>query len=339
MNGMRLRSFETPTGFRILYLARHVKPPVRKIDQTAGQYPRYHNEIATLLGTFGAELTVSGDASAVLREGPGVDYIFSLFNRVRIRHGEVFVSAVCEYLRKPYLGSSPAIRALAEDKHLAKLVVESLGFDTPEWTLFDPVLGGVVSAPFRGPYFVKPRMGAGSEWITEDSLQETWKGARNRAEEMIAEGIDALIEKFIHGENVTQPVLGDLEPIVLPPILCPSSSRGRILTRDIKLQSDHDMDYQEVSNSETSRRLRSLAQRLYREIQPVDYLRIDFRYESETNCLWFLEFNICCDISSFGSFMAAAQRAGLSQQSVLSHILAFSVERQKSLRQHLQGVL
>jgi len=110
------------------------------------------------------------------------------------------------------------------------------------------------------------------------------------------------------------------------------------LTYTEKLQENSLMDFSVILDKAIEKTIRSYVQSFWQLISPADYFRMDFRYDEASGRLSFLEFNICCDISSFGSFMYAAKQVGLTQEQVLNHIMSYSVERQQRLREQLDGI-
>ena len=116
-----------PKDIRILYLA-HYAPATPDAPLPTGVrdlvYAEYHFKVFQILKKV-FPLTVSCcDPGIMLHSDLSVDYIFSLYNRMPFRNSEVFVSSVAEYHNIPYLGARPNIRALAEDKHLAKMMAK-----------------------------------------------------------------------------------------------------------------------------------------------------------------------------------------------------------------------
>jgi D-alanine-D-alanine ligase len=188
------------------------------------------------------------------------------------------------------------------------------------------------SAPFPGPYFVKPRTGAASEHVSDNSFQATWDGAVALAHELVSAGVDAMIERFVDGMNITVPVLGNAAPIVLPPVILNTRNPKGILTHEEKLQMMGEMEFSTLQDQVAISPLERYSRQIYTTIAPVDYTRIDFRYDQATEELTFLELNVCCDISSFGSFMYSANTLGITQRDIISHILSYSFGRQQSLR-------
>ena len=302
-----LESFAPVEPFRLLYAAHHVFEDQPSAPERSGQYPRYHQEILQLLESFDIEAEATDTVDGISEKIACADYIFSLMNRVNMTNGEVYISALCEYHRKPYLGARPSVRALAEDKSTAKHLATSLGITTPHWVVVAEQLPAPNDPVFSGPYFVKPRFGAGSEYITLASYRENWKEAVDQAELLVNAGQEAMIEKFHPGVNITIPILGGRDPTILPAVVLEAKNDLGILTHEDKLQLSGEMPFSVLRLGTLVEDLSKAASALFDEIRPVDYARFDFRLEPSSGMLAFLEMNICCDISSFGSFMFAAK--------------------------------
>ncbi len=67
---------------------------------------------------------------------------------------------------------------------------------------------------------------------------------------------------------------------------------------------------------------------LWQAAGPMDYFRLDYRFEPETGRRIFLEFNICCHIGRSGAICLAASQWGLSQTDLLGHVIEYSLRRQ-----------
>ncbi len=67
---------------------------------------------------------------------------------------------------------------------------------------------------------------------------------------------------------------------------------------------------------------------LWKAAGPIDYLRLDYRFDPATGRRVFLEFNICCHIGRSGAICLAASQWGLTQADVLGHVVEFSLRRQ-----------
>jgi D-alanine-D-alanine ligase len=324
-----LMKFSKPPEFSLLYVARHVHENQLTAPASSGQYPRYHGELRDLLEHLIGDVTAVGTEVGLQEKIIAASYVFSLMNRVRMKNGEVFVSTLCEYAGVPYLGASPAIRALAEDKHLAKHMIRSLGVPTKPVVPCSVAVPAPLSAPFDGPFFVKPRTGAGSEHVSAASRQDTWAGARMQAEALTRTGVEVIIEQYARGRNVTVPVVGAMHPEAFPPVVLQAEGPFETITHDDKQQREGGMRFELLDARSLSSELMAVSKRIFAEIAPVDYARMDFRVDIETGTYQFLEMNIGCDISSFGSLMHSVNSTGVSQEALVSHTLAYSHTRQK----------
>jgi D-alanine-D-alanine ligase len=316
---------------RILYLANYA--PLNSVEAAGEQgesvrYTQYHKEMFVLLEDLGFDVTSSRNVEALLERPGSYDYVFSLLNRAPYRGSEILVSALCEYFRLPYLGARPHVRAVAEDKYVAKLVARQLGFAVPAGRVYKASDLKLSAPSFPGPYIAKPRCGASSKHITEDCIQDLWKDLVLEVRRLLELGDDVLVEEWIPGINISLPVIGGSSPLVLPPYQLDSPKKGQLVTyaqkrgleKSLKRTSFEDRSiYDEISRG---------ALRLYSELEPIDYFRLDFRI-TDLNKPVFLEFNVCCNIGPQSGFYACARRQGLSHREMLIRILSYSFKRQE----------
>ena len=73
-----------------------------------------------MLEEIGLNLVLEDDYEALF-ERPDVDFVFPLLNRGGFLNSEMMLPLLCTRLGLPYLGASPILRGLADDKHLSKL--------------------------------------------------------------------------------------------------------------------------------------------------------------------------------------------------------------------------
>lgn len=182
---------------RILFLARHA--PVAPAYACAaffgdGGYPAYYHRIWRVLTDLGYRVTTANQCRALYRHAPDIDLVFSLYNRMPIDNPEIFVASTCEFLHLPHVGAKPNIRALAEDKWIAKNFARSIGLPVAEGATYSRAEELKTPPAFAGPYFVKNRFGAASEGISEQSIQDDWAGASRVAEGFFARGMSVLVE-------------------------------------------------------------------------------------------------------------------------------------------------
>lgn len=161
------------SNIRVLYLAKYA--PVDGIDYSKDSSSvellvKYHKEVYDAISNNYSVIS-SNKIDGIAMYHSKVDYVFSIFNDAPFRNPEVFVSSMAEYTRLPYLGARPNIRALAEDKHIAKMVALYAGLPTAKWIIVNCDSAFDISQiTFDGPYFVKPRYGAASVHISQKNI-------------------------------------------------------------------------------------------------------------------------------------------------------------------------
>lgn len=315
---------------QILYLA-HYAPetggtPI-SVGATNRVYSEYHYKVFTVLKELFPKTVPCRNPSIMLDENLSVDYIFSLYNRMPFRNSEIFVSSVAEYHKIPYLGAQPNIRALAEDKHLAKMMARYAGVKTPDWKIYN--IGSVPECPsFDPPYFCKPRFGAASKGIDESCACTTWLQAKSKIESFHALGVDVILEKQIKGIYHTSPVLNNFGNFMyLPCIAQYSTLEGGIVTYEQKRKIALGLTRKIVENQEIQSKLHSLSEKMYPLVQPLDYTRFDYIVEEKSGTPYFLEFNVCCNLGEHSAISQAAKYLGIKYKELIANITFSSLYR------------
>lgn len=327
-------------GLKVVFLAKQapMEPGFRpELDDQCGIEPRYNHELMSSLQELGIKCVPCrslDDFCAIARDA---DFVFTIFNRADFRNGEIYVSLQCEKMGIPYLGAPPNIRALAEDKSFAKHLAVSIGLTTPEWTTYGmdtPLL----PPAFEGPYFAKPRFGAASDEVCVDSIQEEWSGLKIKIEDLLHKGKEVIVEKCISGTDLTVPVLGAAQPLILDVLEEVSDMPSGISTYRQKRMLDKGRVRRVLEDAELASGIRAQVKKLIAHIRPYDYLRVDFRLCQKTRQAYFLEFNIGCNLGSHAAIMHAASHQSIDRVRVVEHILAYSLSRQKLKRQHAEEI-
>lgn len=315
---------------RILFLAPHA-PEAPDYACRAfpgdGGYPAYHHRVFHALKGLGYGVRTSSRADAPL-QAAGIDLVFSLLNRMDMAHPEVLVPALCAFRHLPVVGAAPNIRALAEDKWLTKKVAEAIGLPVAPGAVYGTPAALAAPPPFPGPYFVKNRFGAASEGVSEASIQEDWAGAQAIAAALMARRMSVLVEQYAPGIDVTVPVLGGDPPLVLGLVHPRSDRAGAIVTEALK--RDDPLGYALFDAGAETAAFHRDAHALWAAAGPMDYLRLDYRFDPGSGRRTFLEFNICCHIGRSGAICLAAARFGLTQADVLGHVVEYSLARQRA---------
>lgn len=318
---------------RILLLARHapLAPDFACRDFPGdGGYPVYYHRVWRVLGDLGYPVTTADDCAALTARAGGTDLVFSLYNRMSMRNPEIFITATCQYLGLPVVGGPANIRAVAEDKWLCKQVARSLGLPVADGAIYGHPDALARPPAFPGPYFVKNRFGAASEGVGPGSIQDDWSGAAEVARRLMARGMAVLVEAFVPGIDITVPVLGGETPLALGVVRPLSDQAGGIITEDLK--RDDPLGYEMFATpADLDQAMADDVARLWGGLGPMDYLRLDYRFDPATGRRVFLEFNICCHIGRSGAICLAAGQWGLTQADVLGHVVEFSRRRNRAL--------
>jgi D-alanine-D-alanine ligase len=335
-----LKSIQSPGSLRVLFLANYAPDfPDFAVKPFSGDggYPEYHYQLFNALKKIGCKVWSTSKPYAIQFAHGNVDYVFSLMNRMPMLNSEIFVSSYCEFARIPYLGARPNIRALAEDKYLTKLAVQALHLPVAPGLPFAAGWTLPKEPPFDGPFFVKNRFGAASEGIFERNFCPDWMTVTRLTQEMTTQGDEGLIERFCEGIDVTVPVLGGSEPMVLGFVHAKSNKVGNIVTQDLKLDDHLGNEIIDVGGMEQE--FHSDIAAIWRAFGPMDYFRVDYRVDLGKKRRWLLEINICCYLGAHGAICLAAEQHGLSRLDILNHIIGYSLERQKFMRQQCEWIL
>ena len=329
-----------PQATRILFLARFAPDdPIYTVkpEAIASGYSEYHFRLFEALQSIGYRVSSSSKPYAALVAGGNVDFVFSLLNRMPLRNPELLVPSICTYLRLPCLGAPPNIRALAEDKYLSKLAFAALGLPVAPGRVYLP--GAAPEPPeFAGPYFVKDRFGAASEGVTEASLQASWQGAARVVDDFHASGKEVLVERFCPGIDVTVPVLGLAPWFVLGHIAPRSDKVGGILTADLKTDDRLGNELIDVG-ADTAAAIEADVRAVWAALGPIDYFRLDYRWDPATGRRFLIEMNICCYLGVRGAFGLAGERHGYDRTQLLAHVVEYSLARQRGAQAHTSWVV
>jgi D-alanine-D-alanine ligase len=319
---------EAKERLRIMFIAKHAKWG-GGLHPEDGNHALYHVEVRQILEEIGLNLVLADKYDALFSD-PGVDFVFPLLNRGGFLNSEMMLPLLCTRLGIPYLGASPILRGLSDDKHLTKLCVVARGIPTAPWKIFRrgaPVTE--VGAPMAERMVIKPNASSAS-WGVMDASD--WSGVERAVTEIHDMGHDAIMEPFLNGSDVEVPVITvGGEPIVMPMMLFeqadPSHLRTYYEKRDLveRVQKYQLVDFE---NDRIQPIIDDLTRKLIGEFFPFDYGSYEFRVNLEKGDVQFLEVNLNCNLWSEKVFGRSAKRYGWTQKQLIETILAESLSRQ-----------
>ena len=318
-------SAEARERLRILFIAKHALWD-GGLHPEDGNHAPYHVEVRDILKGLGLNVSLANRYDALF-EKPDVDFVFPLLNRGGFLNSEMMLPLLCTRAGIPFLGASPILRGMADDKHLTKMAAHARGIPTAPWAIYRR--GAPVEqarCPAGDRLVIKPNASSAS-WGVQDATD--WAGAEAAIANIHSQGHDAIVEPFLNGSDVEVPVITlGAAPTVMPMMLFeqadPSHLRTYYEKRDLV---DRAQKYQLVpfEDPEWMPVIADYTRRLAEEFRPFDYGRFEFRLDREGGKVQFLEVNLQANLWSQKVFGRSAALAGLSQAQLIETILAESL--------------
>lgn len=341
---------EAKRRLRILFLSKHAKWP-GGLHPEDGNHALYHVETREILQGLGLQVETANSFDALF-ERPDVDFVFTLLNRGGFLNSEMLAPLLCTRAGVPFLGASPILRGLADDKHLAKLCAAARGLPTAPWTVYrrgapieekrlppyeaqphregdQPQAGGGAGGdPRRTRWVIKPNASSAS-WAVQDARD--WPGVEAAVADIHAQGHDAIVEPFLVGSDVEVPVITiDGEPVVMPMMLFEQADPTHLRTyyekRDL-VERGHKYQLVPFVDEQWTPIIAEHTRNIAQEFRPFDYGRFEFRLDRESGTLNFLELNLQANLWSEKVFGRSAALAGLTQSQLVETILHESLRR------------
>lgn len=319
--------------------------PGETVDSAAGRKrkpPKLdRDEISDVLQKLGHEvdsLELDGrDSSLIAVAKSKADLIFNL---VESYAGDdtkdMNVAAFLDLVGKRYTGSGPRALHLAQDKAIAKKIVQFHGLNTPDSLVWDHGRLGHAQ-DVRFPLIVKPASEDGSIGIDQGAVVTSIKELMERIEYINHEfDSPALVEEFIEGREIYVAVIGNGKPEALPAVELDLSKlpddMPKIAGYEVKFDRDSDaykMTKSAVATTldeETSSRLGEAAVTAYRALHLRDYGRIDMRLTAEGK-IYVIEANPNPWLASSAEFAMAARAAGRTYTQLIGEIVDLAMAR------------
>ncbi|MGQ0559346.1 MAG: D-alanine--D-alanine ligase family protein [Sphingosinicella sp.] len=318
---------EAKKRLRILFIAKHAKWQ-GGLHPEDGNHALYHVETREILRGLGLNLRVE-DRFDVLFERPDVDFVFPLLNRGGFLNSEMLLPLLCTRVGVPFLGASPILRGLGDDKHLAKLCAAARNIPTAPWAVYR--CGAPVEqnrCPQGERLVIKPNASSAS-WAVQDARD--WAGVAAAIADIHGQGHDAIVEPFLNGSDVEVPVITiDGKPVVMPMMLFEQADATYLRTyyekRDL-VERGHKYRLVPFIDEKWTPVIADYTRQVAEDYRPFDYGRFEFRLDAETGTLNFLELNLQANLWSEKVFGRSADLAGLTQAQLIETILYEGLRR------------
>lgn len=317
----------TKRALKILLIAKHVHWE-GGLHPSDGTHATYHREMRAVLEAIGVDLRLA-DSYEALFGAPDVDFVFPLLNRGGFLNSEMLLPLLCERRGIPYLGASPILRGLSDDKHLSKQVAAARGLPTAPWAIFRRGAGIDLSlCPPARKHVVKPNASSASWGISAAHDHEDIRAAIHRLHK---DGHDVIVEPFIPGHDIEVSVITlEGRPFILPIQIVeqhdPSYLRTYLEKRN--LIDGQAYEIRPLVDDRIRREAERQSLEMMREYLPFDYGRFEFRLDHVTGALSFMEVNLNCNLWSKKTIAMAASQIGWSHAELIETILTESLDRQ-----------
>lgn len=268
----------------------------------------YHFKIVETLAELKCDFYSTSDINFLIDNYKNYDLVWSIYNRINFRNSEIFVQSLCERLGVNYIGATPNIRAIAEDKSAAKaLWANHLGIKTAKWVTASKDYPLCEKSPFSAPYFIKPRFGSASIGIDESCFCLTWDEVIKKSEEYFLEDdrAEVIVEEYIDGIYYGVAVVNSIDgkPIIAVPHYQVSNKPHNVITYRQKRRTESGMKRFISNDSTLNELLVSYANKIFLNMQPCDYARIDFIVEKNSGIPYFLEANVLMNMGINSGFV------------------------------------
>lgn len=293
----------------------------RTIDRVLEALSERFEEVACLEGdaTLLEELAEFLDPEAVQTRPPGI--VLNLAYGVQGDGRYTHVPGMLEMAGVPYTGAGPLGHAVSLDKVTAKTLMRAEGIPTPEWrTAAGP--GAGIADGMSFPLIVKPRQESTSYGI---SLVRDPAELNAAVGEIVARyHQEALIEQYIDGRELCIGLLGNGRPEILPAVELDFTGRDlQLMTFDDKYHRSQN-EPAKLCPAPVAPEVLAEAERAavaaFAACHCRDYARVDLRLD-EHGAPWVLEINSMASLGGGGSYVRAAEQAGLDLASLLERII------------------
>lgn len=307
-------------------------------DPEDGNHAVYHHELRRTLEGIGLNILAANSFEALFKR-PDVDFVVTLLNRGGFQNSEMLAPLLLVRHGLRYLGASPMLRGLADDKHLMKVAARHHGVPTVDWAVYRQGTGAPVEPAFRAERFVVKPNASSASWGLR--IVDSWSAAKVHVEHLQAQGYDAIVEPWVPLIDVAVPVVGGAGGAwLLPPMMYqpPDPTTPRSYEEKRALVAGGDDPLVPVEDPILRARLETHTRALKAELWPFDYGRFEFRYDPATGNLHFMEVNVSCNLWSKKTISRSAALLGIDHATLVETIVAYSLMRQGLLRADAIGL-
>ena len=282
------------------------------------------------------------DLPSLLRQFDPADYVVLNWceSLPGDEHSDFRVAQMLEAAGFTFTGASSKALEFSWNKPKVKERLRRLGISTPTWKVFKRVEHGGWTI---FPAIVKLALEHSSLGISPESVVLNVDEMLRRLEYLLnTYGGPVIVEDFVDGREFYVPMIGDGEPLMLPPVEMDyhsfSDIHQRLCTFDAKFTPGSG-PYMGIAcrvpaplNEDEYAKLKQLALAGYAALECRDYARMDVRLRDGT--FYLIDVNPNADISADASMARGAAAAGYSYGEMISLLVTSAAERHPRFKQH-----
>lgn len=315
-------------GLRIQFLAKHAASGGVP-HETDGNHAVYHHELRSTLEGIGLDVRIGTSYDAIGRAAE-IDFAIPLLNRTGFQNSEMLAPLLLARAGIPYLGASPILRGLADDKHLSKLAARHHGVPTADWIVCRRGMPLPAEPAQRAERLVVKPNASSASWGVK--ILADWAEVREHVQILQAGGHDVIVEAYKPLMDIAVPVVGGAgaEPWLLPSFAYAPDDIGSLRSYEEKraLVPCGVDPLVPIEDKALVAKLEAHTLALTAELWPFDYGRFEFRYDPETDDLSFMEVNLSCNLWSQKTISRSARTLGIDHATLVESIVAHSLCRQ-----------
>ena len=256
-------------------------------------------------------------------ERPGM--VFNVSYGIQGQARYTHVPGILEMIGIPYVGSGPLAHSLALDKLVAKMIFRQVGLPTPDYVVLQSSDAPIPEPSY--PAIVKPKNESVSFGIKVVQNADEMKEAAQVIFDKFSQPV--LVEQFIDGREVNVGLLGN-PPQALPPVELTFGNEGpRIYTEEDK-KGKSGRTIEKVCpaplGDELTEKVKEIAVRAFESLGCFDCGRVDFRIDADDNP-YILEVNSLPSLGEHGSFVEAAEAAGMDFPALINELVKVASAR------------
>lgn len=292
----------------------------------SGEWQSYPGNRRAAISPVRGQGLLSFEGDCVVRER--IDVVFPVL------HGENGEDGAMQGLLQlsgiPYVGAHVAASAVAMDKTLTKLVVDSIGIPQAKWRRVNRIdlearMEGILDSleeRFAYPMFVKPSGTGSSVGVSKAADREALREGL-----LMAAAYDekVLVEEFIDGREIEVAVMGNSSPVAS---ICGEIDSGvEFYDYDAKYITDTSVAYVPARISEeAAEQVRDAAVRIYSAIGCQGLSRVDFFVTWEEERLVFNEINTLPGFTSISMYPKLFAASGIPGGELIDSLVSLAME-------------